>query len=196
MENSWGKEIRCEGIYIYRGRESLSQDRANNDDLLWFAFISHEELLPALNYTALLHEHFPKVINAFRGYRAKVSFSQYYYRGLSYENSYYKGTCSDDRSRSSDENLIYDRLRQDPSIDIDGRNNIYTLYPAQYWDAELCQRALGYSPQEVIVRLEGHVPCVHPLMDGVYLVLNEEPQLEYSEFLQMNGTYKPLLGLE
>jgi hypothetical protein len=32
-------------------------------------------------------------------------------------------------------------------------------------------------------------------MDGVYLVLNDDPQLTYEEFVAMNERYKAMLGL-
>jgi hypothetical protein len=86
-------------------------------------------------------------------------------------------------------------LREDKSIDIDGRNNIYTLRPAQYWDAELCRRALGYDPDEVIARLHGRVPRAERLMDGVYTVLNDSPEMSYADFVEMNEKIKPILGL-
>ena len=64
-----------------------------------------------------------------------------------------------------------------------------------YWDAELCQRALGYDRDEVIRRLAGKVPRVDPLMDGVYVVFNDDPALSYENFVQMNQNGKALLGL-
>ncbi len=87
------------------------------------------------------------------------------------------------------------KLREDPTINVDGRNNIYTLCSANFWDDELCRRALGYGPDEVIARLEGKVPKVQPLMDGVYVVFNDNAKQTYDEFLSLNETFKPLLGL-
>ena len=79
---------------------------------------------------------------------------------------------------------------------MDGRNFIYTLYPAQFWDAELCQHALGYGPDEVVARLRGKVPQVERLRNGVYLVLNDDPNLSFDEFIKMNESYKNILDLE
>jgi len=87
-------------------------------------------------------------------------------------------------------------LRSSPAADIDGRNNIFTLEVAQYWDAELCQRALGYGRDEVIKRLTGKVPLVQPLMDGVYVVFNDDPDLTFEEFCAYNDRLKPVLGLQ
>ena len=87
------------------------------------------------------------------------------------------------------------KLRLDPSIDVNGRNNIFTLNVAEYWDAELCQRALGYGRDEVIKRLSGKVPLVRPLMDGVYVVFSDNPDLTFEEFCAYNDRLKPVLGL-
>jgi len=78
---------------------------------------------------------------------------------------------------------------------VDGRNNIYTLHPAHFWDSELCRRALGYGPEEVIDRLTGVCPSVIPLLDGVYIVLNDDPKLTYESYVEMNSAIKPILGL-
>ena len=80
-------------------------------------------------------------------------------------------------------------------MDIDGRNCIYTLKPAMFWDALLCRRALGYGPEEVIRRLDGRVPLVRPLMDGVYIVFNDDIGLTYAQFVEMNERNKAILGL-
>ena len=77
-----------------------------------------------------------------------------------------------------------------------GRNNIYTLSPACYWDGDLCQTALGYGCDEVIRRLAGKVPDVHPLADGVYIIFNDDPLLSFDDFLAIQHTFKPILGLQ
>ena len=77
-----------------------------------------------------------------------------------------------------------------------GRNNIYTLSPACYWDKDLCQTALGYDRDEVIRRLAGKVPDVRPLADGVYIIFNDNPLLSFDDFLAIQHTFKPILGLQ
>ena len=92
-------------------------------------------------------------------------------------------------------NDVYKSLAEDKSININGRNNIYTLRSAQFWDAGLCRRALGYGPDEVVNRLEGHALHAEHLMDGVYIVLSDDIALSYADFVAMNERIKPLLGL-
>ena len=44
---------------------------------------------------------------------------------------------------------IYEKLKADPAINIDGRNNIFRLRPDNYWDRLLCEGAVGFGPEEV-----------------------------------------------
>ncbi|MGD7493788.1 hypothetical protein ACQCP4_00005, partial [Ralstonia pseudosolanacearum] len=66
----------------------------------------------------------------------------------------------------------------------------------QYWDSKLCQRALEYGPDEVVMRLAGKVPKVERLGDGVYIVLNDDPAMSYDDFLSLNERCKEMLGLK
>jgi hypothetical protein len=169
--------LRFQGSYQYRDQKYQYKDKASYDDTFRIGFKTSNS---KLDYKSIIHEHFPKVIKAYRGYRANLYFDLYlgdYCGGLEYSNG------------------IYNRLHDDKSIDVNGRNNIFTLHPAQYWDAQLCQRALGYSPDEVISRLSEKVPKIELLMDGVYVVLNDDPDLSYAAFVEMNNRYKPILGL-
>lgn len=100
------------------------------------------------------------MIEAFRGYRAFCNFDQYL-------SAYYGGFHASETGFDACGNLIernetYNRLRRE-GVEVDGRCNIYALRPAQYWDTELCQRALGYGPEEVVTRLAGKVPKVEKL---------------------------------
>lgn len=169
--------LRFIGDYAYRGDLHKYEDRSSCDEHLRFGFKTSNK---AIDYKSVLNKHLPKVINAFKGYKAHVAYDLY---GL-----YYQGGLNDD-------NPIYNRLRENETLDIDGRNNIYTLYPAQFWGETLCERALGFGPDEVISRLQGKCLQAERLMDGVYLILNDDPDMSYESFLEMNEKIKPLLGL-
>jgi len=67
--------------------------------------------------------------------------------------------------------------------DFDGRKNILTMYPAQFWDARLCSDALGFGPEEVSSRLEGKVDKVELTASGVYILLSDKVDLSYEEYL-------------
>ncbi|OFA03431.1 hypothetical protein [Duganella phyllosphaerae] len=171
------KGLRFVGDYKYRGARYIYEDRASYDEHMRFGFKSSNKVI---DYREVVNEHFPKVAEAFKGYKANVVYNLYGF--------YYQGGLND-------ENPVYNGLREDKNLNIDGRNNIYTLYPAQFWDAELCQRALGYGPDEVISRLQGNCRMAVRLLDGVYVVLNDDPHLSYEDFVQMNEHIKPILGL-
>jgi len=179
--------LRFMGHYIYRGERYIYRDEAKFDDFLRYGFKTSNK---AIDYRAVLHEHLPKVVEAYQGYRMDTTFD---YHDLWYVRGGDNGYGAD--GYAIEINEVYNRLRKDKRIDVDGRNNIYTLRPAQYWDAELCRRALGYSPDEVVARLRGKVPRVERLLDGVYLVLNDDPALTYEAFVEMNERVKPVLGL-
>ena len=131
-----------------------------------------------INYSCVINNQVPQVVEAFEPYRTCVYYDSYAFK--------YQG-------RSFEDNPTYFNLRENKSIDVDGRNNIYTLHPAQFWDAELCERALGYGPDEVVARLQGKVQDVRRLTNGVYLVLNDDPKLTYEDFVKMNEQIKPIL---
>jgi hypothetical protein len=164
------------GMYSLR-QEGYGRDRAGYDDFLTIQFNLANN---SLDYGLILHQHFPELVKAFRGYRAAALYGSYGF--------WYGGGVK----RESE---TYNRLEADKSIDLDGRNNIFTLETATYWDALLCQRALGYDRDEVIRRLQGKVPLVMPLMDGVYTVFNDDSDLSYEEFADFNDRLKPVLGL-
>ncbi|MCL1622084.1 hypothetical protein ABXT21_02160 [Ralstonia sp. SM1864_UCD524_TZ4] len=177
------------GTYVNRLGLKSGEDSARADDFVRLGFKVPGKVL---DYRAVLRDHFPRVIEAFRGYRAFCNFDQYL-------SAYYGGFHASETGFDAFGNLIernetYNRLRRE-GVEVDGRRNIYALRPAQYWDTELCQRALGYGPEEVVTRLAGKVPKVEKLGDGVYVVFNDDPAMSYDDFLSLNERYKAILGL-
>jgi hypothetical protein len=168
-----GTRISHAGSYHIRDPKYLCDDKTC-DDHFAFEFKSRDS---SLDYKVALHVQFPAVVTAIGGYRAVVYFDSYASR--------YDGVHENERQG----------LRERGDIDVDGRNNIFALGPAHYWSANLCQRALGYGRDEVIKRLSGMVPLVKPLMDGVYIVFNDNPDLTFEEFCAVNDRFKPILGL-
>jgi hypothetical protein len=168
--------VRCEGLYHIRASGFMYDDQSCDDSLVIQLNVSSVHI----DYPYVLRSQFPRLISAFRSYSAQVRYGRY-------STKYIGGVYNT--------NPVYNMLRENRAIDIDGRNNIFTLQPAIYWDGLLCRRALGYDRDEVIRRLQGQVPLVMPLMDGVYTVFNDNPDLTYDEFLAINNRFKPILGL-
>jgi hypothetical protein len=163
-----------EGRYLYRGKTYKYLEEAFYDDKVWISFAPKN---PQLDYHAMLHEYLPQAMGAFGGYVGHGYFGGYV---VKFEDLH-----------AGEMQALNDR----PGVDVNGRNNIFTLNVVQYWDAELCQRALGYGRDEVIRRLDGKVPLAKPLMNGVYVVFNDNPDLTFEEFCAMNDRFKPILGL-
>jgi hypothetical protein len=185
--------LRFNGFYRFRGERYTYRDTRGFDEAVDYVFDVRNR---HLDYRSVLKDALPRVVAAFKAYRACVIYDRY---PMAYAGGFFPSedgeTAFDEQGCEVWNNADYNRLREDDSVDVDGRNNIYTLYPAQYWDAELCRRALGYGPDEVIRRLEGTPALATCLMDGVYVVLDDDPGLSFEAFLRMNRDYKSLLGL-
>jgi len=167
--------LELQGRYVFRGETYEYEDEATYDDKVWITFPTQSQ---NLDYREMLHQHLAQAMEAFGGYSAHGYFNGYV---VKYEDLH---------------GAEIQALRNRPGVDVNGRNNIFTLNVVQYWDAELCQRALGYGRDEVIKRLTGKVPLVRPLMDGVYVVFNDNPDLTFEEFCAYNDRLKPVLGLQ
>jgi hypothetical protein len=165
--------LRHHGAYRIRDARYIDEDKTSDDT---FSFEARK--LSIEQYRDVLHRQFSGLIDAVGGYRAAAY--------LDFHSSKYSQLHQSQRR-----NLIT-QVNADP----DGRNNIFTLDVAQFWDAKLCLLALGYGPDEVIKRLTGKVPLVKPLMDGVYVVFNDNPDLTFEEFCAYNDRLKPVLGLQ
>jgi hypothetical protein len=149
-------------------------DKARCDDFFCFEF-GLDTL--GLNYQTFVHLQGAELVAAIGGYRAALNFSDYRF---------------DFEELHADE---YQLLIRNDEIDTNGRNNIFSLNPVHYWHETLCRRALGYGREEVIRRLTGKVPRVEPLMDGVYVVFSDNPDLTFEEYCAYNDALKPVLGL-
>jgi hypothetical protein len=165
--------LKHRGAYRIRDARYIYDEKTSDDT---FAF--EVKKLNADEYQDILCRQYSELIGAVRGYRATAYIK-------SYSSEYSDLHLSERRA-----------LRENANADPDGRDNIFTLNVAQFWDAELCQRALGYGRDEVVERLTGKVPLVRPLMDGVYVVFNDNPDLTFEEFCAYNDRLKPVLGLQ
>ena len=147
-----------------------------------------------VNFHDVIYTNFPQVIEIIE---PRVAENYYVDYAIYYEEGYRPGESPTFDSSGFSISLVpaYNDLRA-RGITPNGRNNIYTLSPACYWDNDLCQTALGYDRDEVICRLAGKVPDVRPLADGVYIIFNDNPLLSFDDFLAIQHTFKPILGLQ
>lgn len=184
-------EYHIPDTYGRTGPEQSAKTYYGHDSLTYRWKLTNKKI----DYRFALHENLPAVIVAFGGRFTKVD-------PCYYDQAYCAGQHADHEWQIDADgframiNPVYNRLQADPAIDVDGWNNIYTLYPAQYWEGGRCLRALGYDRDEVIRRLTGKVPLVRPLLDGVYIVLNDNPDITYDEYYAMNVENKALLELQ
>ena len=63
-----------------------------------------------------------------------------------------------------------------------------------YFNEECYDKLIKVSKEELLKRLEGKAKKVL-LERGIYIIFNDKVDISYEEFVEMNETFKPLLGL-
>jgi hypothetical protein len=162
------------GSYAYRTETTYLGNDITCDDKMMIAL---DTAGGDLSYSRMLHEYLPTAILAYQAYLARGFYADYASRFHVMHRA------------------KLEKLRTEKDVDLNGRNNVFSLQPVQFWSAEVCHAALGYGPDEVIRRLKGKVPRVDPLMDGVYVVFSDNPDLTFEEYCAYNDALKPVLGL-
>jgi len=162
-------DLRLSFDYKFRSDRFL-RDEAFYDDSLIIELKSG-----SVEYRALLRDWLPQMAQSFGAYRVQVI-------PLDYVMAYTDSGWNEWADRPSS-NPGYHRLRERPGVDIDGRNNVFTLLPGMFWDAELCMRALGYDPAEVERRIKSEAPLVELTGNGVHVVLNENADMSFDEYV-------------
>ena len=147
------------------------------------------------SYQKMIFQRAPMVAAACKAYRGDWYFREHF---DNFVWAFEPGTRTP--IRGEDGKLLYRdpierRHMQDPAIDIRGRNSIPILHPANFWDRQLCNDALGITPEEVIRRLDGLIPMVRPVMDGVYTVFSDDPNLSHEGYAEIQHRFRPLLGI-
>jgi hypothetical protein len=77
---------------------------------------------------------------------------------------------------------------------VDIRKGVYRIWPANYWDRELCECSFKLTPEEIVKRLENKVADCRVFEDGVLLIYSFEPVLG-DEILKINEVLMPILRL-
>jgi len=165
LNKSVGKLFKGDLEYVFRGSTYL-EDKAQYDDTL---FIEFDPL--KVDFSDIVSRVLPVYIDSFQCYRA---------------------TIQDSSITRNDWNQVVE-LCNSTGKDIDGRDGVYRINAINYYDRELCQRAFGLSPQQIVDRLYGKIESVSLLFDGVMLIYSSK-LLERDEIQKIDAEVKALLA--
>lgn len=150
--------------YALRNEKYLEDD-AQFDDSLFVEFSNAK-----VDYSDLLKRIFPAYADAFGAYRAAL-------HDWSVTRSDWPAVVA-----------ACDATKKD----VNGRDGIFRINAANYFDKELCLRAFGKNPQQVVSCLQGHVEEVSELAGGALIVVSYTP-LSTSEITTAGERLKELL---
>lgn len=74
----------------------------------------------------------------------------------------------------------------------DFRSDVNVIFPANFWDRELCRRAFDLTPEEIVNRLQGHVAEARMLLDGVLVIYSYE-RVPDGQLHRIDEELRPLL---
>lgn len=150
--------------YALRNEKYLEDD-AQFDDSLFVEFSNAK-----VDYSDLLKRIFPAYADAFGAYRAAL-------HDWSVTRSDWPAVVA-----------ACDATKKD----VNGRDGVFRINAANYFDKELCLRAFGKTPQQVVSCLQGHVEEVSELAGGALIVVSYTP-LSTSEITTAGERLKELL---
>jgi hypothetical protein len=133
--------------YALRNQHYLEDD-AQFDDTLFIEFAGGKVDCPDL-----IKRVFPQYIKAFGAYRAALH---------------------DWRVTRSDWPMVVAACEATKK-DVNGRDGVFRINAANYFDRELCSRAFGKSPKQIVDCLSNHVESVSEFDDGVLIVVRYSP---------------------
>ena len=165
------KGVSIEGSYDWRDKRMLS---ACWDELCYEFKITYK----LIDYKKIIYEDLPKVINIFDPYVADVFVSPSY--SIAYKESY----------KSEILKLKEKGLKIGELQDV-----LFTLSPVMYFNEESYNKLIKVPKEELLERLKGKAKGVMLLEKGIYIIFNDKADITYEEFVEMNNTFKPLLGL-
>lgn len=158
------KGIKGRIAYSLRSERYLEDD-AQFDDSIFIEFSNAK-----IDYLDLLKRIFPTYVEAFGAYRAAL-------HDWSVTRSDWPAVVA-----------ACDATKKD----VNGRDGVFRINAANYFDEKLCLRAFGKSPQQIINCLKGHVEETSELAGGVLIVVSYTP-LTTSEIATAGERLKELL---
>ena len=168
-KNSKTKGVSIEGVYRWRGLKYVTWD-----ELLYEFKITYK----LIDYKKIIYDDLPKVINIFDPYIADVFVSPSY--SIAYKESY-----KSEILKLKEKGLKIGELK----------DVLFILSPVIYFNEESYNKLIKVPKEELLERLKGKANEVQLLEKGIYIIFNDKADITYEEFVEMNNTFKPLLGL-
>ena len=165
------KGVLIEGSYDWRDERMLSTCW---DELRYEFKITYK----LIDYKKIIYDDLPKVINIFDPYVADVFVSPSY--SIAYKESY----------KSEILKLKEKGLKIGELQDV-----LFILSPVMYFNEESYNKLIKVPKEELLEKLKGKAKGVMLLEKGIYLIFNDKADITYEEFVEMNNTFKLLLGL-
>ena len=174
------KGVSIEGDYLWRGLTGI------NWDTLRYEFKISYKLI---DYQKIIYIDLPKVIEIYDPYVVDVHVSPIY--SIAYE----EGRTPETITYYDSENPNFLKLKE-TGVEIGILSDaLFTLSPVMYFNEECYEKLIKVPKEELLKRLEGKAKKVLLLEKGIYIIFNDKADISYEEFVEMNETFKPLLGL-
>ena len=161
------KGVSIEGVYRWRGLKYVIWDELRYEFKITYKLI---------DYKKIIYDDLPKVINIFDPYIADVFVSPSY--SIAYKEIY----------KSEILKLEEKGLKELQDV-------LFTLSPVMYFNEESYNKLIKVPKEELLEKLKGKAKGVMLLEKGIYLIFNDKADITYEEFVEMNNTFKLLLGL-
>lgn len=164
FDDLFGPGIKGRLTYVYRSADYL-EDNAQYDDSLFIEFKAGDMELDEIV------EVFPVYVEAFDAYRATLH--------------------NWNVTRSDWPDLV--AACRKTGKDLNGRDGVYRINTINYFDRELCSRAFGLTPEQLVARLEGKVQLVSMIHDGVFMVYDSS-EMDARDFQGVDSYVRRFLG--
>ena len=180
------KNIKTKGVKI-KG----SYDWRMISPLVWWDTLKYEFKITykLIDYQKIIYEDILKIIEIYDPYIA------YMYISPRYEIAYEEGRTPETITYYDSKNPNFLKLKE-TGVEIGILSDaLFTLFPVMYFNKEYYEKLIKVPKEELLKRLEGKAKKVLLLEKGIYIIFNDKADISYEEFVEMNETFKPLLGL-
>ena len=171
------KGVSIEGEYKWRGLSYVNWDNLRYEFKITYKLI---------DYQKIIYKDFPKIITIYKPYVAYIFIPDY---GTAYE----EGRTPETITYYDSKNPNFLKLKE-TGVKIGVLYDaLFTLSPVMYF--KCYEKLIKVPKKELLKRLEGKAKKVLLLERGIYIIFNDKADISYEEFVEMNETFKPLLGL-